>query len=227
MVRMVLEVRGLTKSLAGRPILSHISFALRAERSLVVMGSNGAGKSTLLLVLGGVLGYDGGTLARFGRIVPPEGITDGRIGYLGHRSLMYPNLTLADNLNLYARLWRVPDAARCIERAAERVGLSLWQHEPLTRYSQGMRQRAAWARLLLIEPELWLLDEPLAGLDPEGRQLVAGLLAEHLARGAAAVVTSHRWQDAPQLGHMAAVLQNGQLGDWRPVAESTPTEEPG
>lgn len=227
MDRILLEARGLSKSLSGRPILSHISFALRAGRSLVVMGSNGAGKSTLLLVLAGVLGYQGGTLARFGRTVPPDGTTDGRIGYLGHRSLMYPNLTLIENLKLYARLWRVPDAARRIERVADRVGLSLWQYEALKRYSQGMRQRAAWARLLLIDPELWLLDEPMAGLDPAGRKLAADLLAEHLARGASAVATSHRWEEALQLGHMAAVLQNGQLSHWRALVAATPSEEPG
>ncbi len=227
MDRVLVEARGLSRNLAGRPVLSSVSFSLRAGRSLVVMGANGAGKSTLLQVLGGILGYQGGVLMRFGTPACAEGIPDGRIGYLGHKSLMYPNLTLAENLQLYGRLWRIVNVAQRIDTVVRRVDLAWWQHEPLKRYSQGMRQRAAWARLLLIDAQLWLLDEPWAGLDPDGRQITAGLLRDHLARGGGAVVTTHRWEDAQRLGHMAAVLESGRLAHWRELAGTLAAEEQG
>jgi heme exporter protein A len=183
-----LECRGLVRRYGEREALSDVDFALSQGRTLVVFGPNGAGKTTLLRVLATLLRPHAGTVRVLGSSIPEEDwALRGRVGFLAHEPLLYRELTPRENLRFHARLHGVEE-----ERVAELlglVGLAPRADEPLRTLSRGMVQRAAVARAVLHEPELLLLDEPYANLDPAGIELLAPLIG--VESGRTRVVCSH------------------------------------
>jgi heme exporter protein A len=180
-----IEVDGLTRRLGEREVLSDVSFSLQAGQTLVVFGPNGAGKTTLLRVLASLLAPHAGSVTVLGSQLPAEGWSvRGRIGFLGHAPLLYSDLTLIENLRYYARLYGVGEPR--IAELLDIVGLAKRAGDPVHTFSRGMLQRAAACRALLHDPELLLLDEPRANLDPAARSAIEPLLA-----GRTRVITSH------------------------------------
>jgi heme exporter protein A len=187
-VTAAIELAGLTRRHGEREALSDVSLTLEAGQTLVVFGPNGAGKTTLLRVLATLLRPHGGDARVLGRALPGEGWSvRGRIGFLGHASLLYRDLTARENLRFHARLHGV-GAAR-VEAVLEQVGLRARADDPVHTYSRGMVQRAAVARAVLHDPELLLLDEPTANLDPHAVEVVEPLIGA--ASGRTRVITSH------------------------------------
>ena len=183
-----IELEGLTRRYGDREALSDVALSLEAGRTLVVFGPNGAGKTTLLRVLATLLRPHAGTARVLGRELPREGwAVRGRIGFLGHAPLLYRDLTARENLRFHARLHGVPFARA--DALLEQVGLDRRADDPVHTYSRGMVQRAAVARAVLHDPELLLLDEPTANLDPHAAELVEPLIG--VASGRTRVVTSH------------------------------------
>jgi len=180
-----IECSGLGRSYGERVALQDLTLSLDAGRTLVVFGPNGAGKSTLLRVLATLLRPHAGTARVLGCELPGDGwAVRGRIGYVGHDPLLYRELTGRENLRHTARLFGV-DGGR-VEERLERVGMERRADEPVRTLSRGMAQRLAICRATLHEPELLLLDEPLANLDPAAIELVSPLV-----HGQTRVVTSH------------------------------------
>jgi len=183
-----IELDGLTRRYGERVALQDVSLALPAGATLVVFGPNGAGKSTLLRVLSTLLRPHAGTARVLGRLLPGEGwAVRGRIGLLGHAPLLYRDLSGRENLAFHARLHGV-----ALERASaliDQVGLSARADDQVHTYSRGMVQRLAVCRAVLHDPELLLLDEPRANLDPAAAELVEPLIGA--ASGRTRVVTSH------------------------------------
>jgi heme exporter protein A len=180
-----IECSGLGRSYGERVALQDLTLALEEGRTLVVFGPNGAGKSTLLRVLATLLRPHAGTARVLGRELPGDGwAVRGRIGFVGHEPLLYRELTGRENLRHAARLFGV-DGGR-VEELLERVGMERRADEPVRTLSRGMAQRLAICRATLHDPELLLLDEPLAGLDPAAIELVSPLV-----HGQTRVVTSH------------------------------------
>lgn len=217
----LLEVRRLSKRLAGRWVLRDVTLELAAGEVGVIVGPNGAGKSTLLNVVAGVWQPSGGTVRRFGAA---GGEPDGRIGYLGHRSMLYPMLSGIENLTFYARLYGLPAPREAAAQALRRVGLGPFQHEPVRRYSRGMEQRAAIARAFLANPRLLLLDEPYTGLDLDAARLLDGLVRQVAAEGGGALLITHNLEEADRVGTRFGILWQGRLLAWKsrddwPVAE--------
>jgi heme exporter protein A len=177
----VIELDGVGRCYGEREALSDVSLSLRAGQTLVVMGPNGAGKTTLLRVLATLLRPDSGTARVLDRRLPDEGwAVRGRIGFLGHEPLLYRELTAHENLAFHARLHGV--AAERIDEVLAAVGLDGRAQEPLRELSRGMVQRVAIARAVLHDPELLLLDEPYANLDPAAIELVEPLIGAGSAR---------------------------------------------
>jgi heme exporter protein A len=180
-----IELADVGRAYGERIALAGVTLELEAGRTLAVFGSNGAGKTTLLRILATLLRPHRGEVRVLGRELPREGYAvRGKVGFLGHDPLLYRDLTARENLRFHARLHGVPFAR--IETLLEAVGLSNRGDEPVHTYSRGMVQRVAVCRAVLHEPELLLLDEPLAGLDPGAAAAVAPLLA-----GGTRVLISH------------------------------------
>jgi ABC-type multidrug transport system ATPase subunit len=137
---------------------------------VLVTGPNGSGKTTLLRLCAGLAAPTGGEVA-----VEAE---RGRIGFLAHEPLVYRELTALENLDLYGRLYRVPERRERIGMLLERFGLWRARNERAGSFSRGMTQRLSLCRALLHEPDLLLLDEPFNALDTEGAELLDSELAE-------------------------------------------------
>jgi heme exporter protein A len=217
----LLEVRHLSKRLGGRWVLRDVTFDLPAGEVGVILGPNGAGKSTLLKVLAGVWQPSAGTVRRFG--AAGDG-PDARIGYLGHRSMLYPMLSGLENLTFYAHLYGLPAPRDAAAQMLRRVGLGPFQHEPVRRYSRGMEQRAAIARTFLPRPLLLLLDEPYTGLDLDAVRLLDHLVVQAVAEGGGALVITHHLEEAERLGTRFGILWQGRLLAWKSRAEWPVTE---
>jgi heme exporter protein A len=183
-----LELEGLTRRYGEREALDGVSLSLRAGQTLVVLGPNGAGKTTLLRVLATLLRPHAGGVRVLGSPLPDQSwAVRGRIGLLGHEPLLYRELTVRENLRFHARLHGVGFAR--VEDLLEAVGLAARAEEPVRTLSRGMVQRVAIARAVLHDPELLLLDEPRANLDPAASELVEPLIGASSRR--TRVISSH------------------------------------
>jgi heme exporter protein A len=178
----------LSRAYGDRIALAGLTLELPRGATLSVFGANGAGKTTLLRVLATLLRPHGGEAHVLGRALPREGWSvRGRIGLVAHDPLLYRDLTARENLRFHARLHDV--APTRAEELLEAVGMKRRGDEPVRALSRGMAQRVAICRALLHEPELLLLDEPLANLDPGAAGAVAPLIGRE--RGASRVLISH------------------------------------
>jgi heme exporter protein A len=183
-----IELRDLGRRYGERHALAGVSATLEAGSTLVVFGPNGAGKSTLLRVLATLLRPHYGEARVLGEDLRSRGwAVRGRIGLLAHEPLLYRDLTGRENLRFHARLHDV--GFDRVEELLGRVGMERRADEPLHALSQGMAQRLAICRAVLHEPEVLLLDEPRAHLDPAGAELVEPLIGR--AAGRTRIVASH------------------------------------
>jgi len=166
----VIRARGLSRRFGQKRVLERLDLDLEDNGFLVVTGANGSGKTTLLRLCAGLLAPTGGDL----RVETDRG----RIGFLAHEPLVYRELTALENLDLYGRLYRIPERRERTGMLLERFGLWNVRNERAGSFSRGMLQRLALCRTLLHEPDLLLLDEPFNALDAEGTDLLAHQLEE-------------------------------------------------
>ena len=193
----MISARGLGRRFGAKRVLRDLDLEVRAGELLLVTGPNGSGKSTLLALIAGLL-------------APTEGeievdLPRGRLGYLAHEALVYKELTPLENLDLYGRLYHVPERRETIGALLERFGLWEARHQRVGSFSRGMQQRLALCRVLLHGPELLLLDEPYSGLDASARSLVDDVLAE-AAGSRTLVVASHEPEHIRPLATQALAL---------------------
>jgi ABC-type multidrug transport system ATPase subunit len=178
----VIRARGAARRFGDKRALEPVDFDLRRGGFLVVTGPNGSGKTTLLRLCTGLLIPTAGELA-----VEAD---RRRIGYVAHEPLVYRELTAVENLDLYGRLYRVPERRERVGMLLERFGLWEARNERVGDYSRGMLQRLALCRALLHEPELLILDEPANALDAQGVELLEAEL-DQLRRERTLLVASH------------------------------------
>jgi heme ABC exporter ATP-binding subunit CcmA len=166
----MIRARKLGRRFGEKRVLRGVDFDLGRGGCLVVTGPNGSGKTTLLRICAGLAIPSEGELA--------VAATRREIGYLGHEPLVYRELTALENLELYGKLYRVPERRERIGMLLERFGLWEVRHDRVASYSRGMTQRLALCRVLLHEPSLLVLDEPFTALDEGGADLLDAQLAE-------------------------------------------------
>jgi heme exporter protein A len=182
------ELDGLTRNYGERTALEGVTLTLPVGETLVVFGPNGAGKTTLLRVLATLLRPHSGRVSVLGGEFPDDAWrVRGRVGLLGHEPLLYRELTPRENLRYHARLHGASDER--VEERLRAVAMTGRAEEPVRTLSRGMVQRVAVARATLHDPELLLLDEPYANLDPAAIELVEPLIGATSER--TRVLTSH------------------------------------
>jgi heme exporter protein A len=198
-----IELTDVGRAYGERVALAGVTLTLQPGQTLAVFGANGAGKTTLLRILATLLRPHRGSVKVLGRELPKDGwAVRGKVGFLGHDPLLYRDLTARENLRFHARLHRVPLAR--IETLLEAVGLHRRADEPVHTFSRGMVQRLAVCRAVLHEPELLLLDEPLAGLDPGAAAAVRPLIA-----GGTRVLISHDVEHGLEEADLVLGLRGG------------------
>jgi heme exporter protein A len=201
-----IELRGLTRHFGERTALRDVSVRVPVGATLAVLGRNGAGKSTLLRILATLLRPHGGDLSIFGEALPKRAYAvRGKLGLLAHEPLLYNDLTGRENLRYHARLHGVGEER--VETVLAAVGMERRADDPVRLLSRGMVQRLAICRVVLHRPQLLLLDEPRANLDPGAGELVEPLIGR--ASGCTRVITSHDPQSALAEADVVLGLRDG------------------
>ena len=201
-----IELDGLERRYGERLALSGVTVSVPPGATLAVLGANGAGKTTLLRVLAGLLRPHGGSARVLGAELPRERWkVPGRVGFLGHEPLLYRELSGRENLGYHAALHQT--GAERVEEVIAAVGMESRADEPVRDLSRGMVQRLAVARAVLHDPELLLLDEPRAGLDPAAAELLEPLIGR--ASGRTRVLVSHDVEGALAESDLALGLRAG------------------
>jgi heme ABC exporter ATP-binding subunit CcmA len=188
---LVVELGDAVVMVGGFPLLSGVTLEIERATLTVVTGANGAGKTSLLRLLGGLVALTSGTGTATGVDLRTGDLRElrRRVGWLGHEGSFYDDLTVRENLVFAAKALERP--ADDIARVLERVGLSSRANTQAKRLSAGQRRRLGLAWLLLRRPEMWLLDEPYASLDDEGRTFFDQLIGDVVASGASVIVSAH------------------------------------
>ncbi len=201
----MLSATGLACIRGERPLFSGVGFALSAGEWLHVRGANGSGKTSLLRLVAGLSQPAGGDITWNGdsiKAVPGSYRAD--MLYLGHQAAVKDDLTGAENLQLAARLDGAPLGEDEACAALRRFGLNGREHLAVRHLSAGQKRRVLLARLVTRKAPLWILDEPFTALDTRAVEMLGGLVAEHVAAGGMAIVTSH--QPLPMAGGKAVQL---------------------
>jgi heme exporter protein A len=215
-------LRDLGRAYGERIALAGVTLELPRGATLAVFGANGAGKTTLLRVLATLLRPHAGDAVVLGARLPREAwAVRGRIGLLAHEPLLYRDLSVRENLRFHATLHGLDGDARASE-LLDAVGMTRRAGEPIRSLSRGMAQRVAICRAVLHEPELLLLDEPLANLDPGAAGAVAPLIGR--ASGAARVLISHDVELGLAEADLVLGLRSGRPEILAPVADVRPED---
>lgn len=209
-----LTLTEVSRNFERRRVLNKVSLQCDAGQIVALLGPNGAGKSTLLAIAATLLEPTAGSVRYGDRTARGSGgALRGRIGLLGHDLYVYPELSPAENLRFFGRLYNLADVERRVDEALERAELTLRRDDPIAGFSRGMRQRLALERALLHEPRLVLLDEPFTGLDDSATAALRTRLSGLRTAGAIVLMTTHDLETIDGLVDRAVLLQNGRLLD--------------
>jgi ABC-type multidrug transport system ATPase subunit len=208
----VVELRNVTKAFGPIRALVGVSCAFAAGTISIIQGPNGSGKSTLLTIIGTLTRATSGTVDH-GSLGQRRSSIRRMLGWAGHESLCYLDLSGRQNIELAARLYGCDPARACL-RAIERFDLGTFVQRPVRTYSRGQRQRVALARALVNEPRLLLLDEPTAGLDKSATGRLMDVVREEAANGSVVVIVTHDAAFAEAVGGHVVTLERGRrVGD--------------
>ena len=214
----MLTASHLTRTFGNRVAVEDLSFGLERGEIFALLGPNGAGKTTTLRMLAGLIGPTSGSIRVDGEEMTKDTAPRlrTRIGFLTEAPGLWDRLTVRQNLSIYARLYGLPQPERTVDEALEMFGVRDRANDQAAQLSKGLKQRVALARTLLHKPDIVLLDEPTAGLDPESardvRELVLRLRDEHRA----VLMSTHNLDEVERVADRVAVMRS------RLVALDTP-----
>jgi heme exporter protein A len=207
-----LQFSDVTRTFGRRRALNRVSFTAETGSITALLGHNGAGKSTLLSIAATLLQPTTGTV-RYGEhdAATASAALRGRIGMLGHDLYLYPELSAAENLRFFARIYSLPDVEGRVRRGLELAHLVDRGDDVVAGYSRGMRQRLALERALIHDPRLLLLDEPFTGLDEASRDALRERLRGARAAGTIVILTTHDIAAIANLTDASVTLVDGKL----------------
>ncbi len=204
------QFRDLAKHYGDVRAVDGISLAVRPGEIYALLGLNGAGKTTAIRTLLGMIRPSAGSVELFGQTVSPQAATVwSRVGFLVETPASYPELTVAENLKVVARLKRLP--ANTIEAAIAQLGLQSYARRRARDLSLGNQQRLGLAKALLGKPQLLVLDEPANGLDPAGVNEIRQLLKTLAAQGTAILLSSHILAEVARLATRIGIIHRGKM----------------
>ncbi len=208
---LVIDVQGITKRFGNRTVVNNIPMQVRRGEIYGFLGPNGSGKTTFLRMLCGLLRPDGGNGRCLGFDIRSEtGEIKKNIGYMTQRFSFYEDLTIEENLDFIARIYGVPERRAAVDKSLERLGMAERRRQLAGELSGGWKQRLALAACLIHEPQLLLLDEPTAGVDPKARRDFWEEIHLLAAGGLTALVTTH-YMDEAERCHRLAYIAYGNL----------------
>ncbi len=208
---LAIDVRGLTKAYGGRKVVNAVDIQVRRGEICGFLGPNGSGKTTTIRMLCGLLEPDAGEGRCLGYDIRRETRRIKlRVGYMTQKFGLYEDLSIEQNLDFIARVYRMPDRAANVHAALERLGLVERRKQLAGSLSGGWKQRLALASCLLHRPDLLLLDEPTAGVDPKARRDFWQEIHKLAAEGLTVLVSTH-YMDEAERCHRLAYISYGQL----------------
>ncbi len=214
----MLKIEHLVKTYpkSDRVAVDDISFELRPGEIFGFLGQNGAGKSTTIKCLTGILPFDSGTIEICGHDIVKEPIKAKMfMGYVPDNHSAYEKLTGREYVNYVADLYKVPKDLRTerMDRFAKLFRLEFAIDKQIKSYSHGMKQKICIIAALIHEPKLWVLDEPMMGLDPQSTAEIIAHMREHCAKGNTVFFSSHNLDLVKKLCHRVAIVNEGKLID--------------
>jgi ABC-2 type transport system ATP-binding protein len=211
MSEVVIEVEGLTKSFDGRVVVRDLSMQVRRGQIYGFLGPNGSGKTTTIRMLCGLLTPDSGRGTCLGYdILTQSALIKRRVGYMTQRFSLWQDLSIRENLEFVARVYGLDKPVQRVRTAIERLGLGGREEQLAGNLSGGWKQRLALGACILPEPELLLLDEPTAGVDPKARREFWTEI-HHLAAEGLTVLVSTHYMDEAERCHAIAYIAYGRL----------------
>ncbi len=215
----VIDVAGLTKRYGARTVVNDLTMQVRRGEIFGFLGPNGSGKTTSIRMMCGLLTPDGGSGKTLGHdIVREAAAIKRRVGYMTQRFGLYDDLSIRENLDFVARVYGMPKRTQLVDTAIERLGLGSRQKQLAGSLSGGWKQRMALAACMLHEPQLLLLDEPTAGVDPKARRDFWEEIHKLAADGITVLVSTH-YMDEAERCHRLGYIAYGRL-----LATGSPAE---
>jgi ABC-2 type transport system ATP-binding protein len=208
---LVIDVAGVTKIFGDKTVVNAINLQVRRGEIYGFLGPNGSGKTTFIRMLCGLLTPDAGSGTCLGYNVRTQQAEIKRhVGYMTQRFSYYEDLSIRENLDFIARIYDVPDRAAAVQQSLDRLGLANRSAQLAGQLSGGWKQRLALAACLIHGPQLLLLDEPTAGVDPKARRAFWEEIHRLAAEGLTVLITTH-YMDEAERCHRLAYLAYGKL----------------
>jgi len=210
----VIDVKGLTKVFGRKTVVDRVDLHVPRGAIYGFLGPNGSGKTTTIRMVCGLLRPDAGSGQVLGYdVVKDSAHIKARTGYMTQKFSLYDDLSIAENLSFVARLFDVKARARRVEEAIEDLGLTARATQLAGTLSGGWKQRVALAACMIHDPDLLLLDEPTAGVDPKARRDFWDQIRRYAARGVTTLVSTHYMDEAVQCDSIAYIAYGKKLID--------------
>ncbi|MES1200410.1 MAG: ABC transporter ATP-binding protein [Pseudomonadota bacterium] len=211
---LVIDVSGLTKKFGDRVVVDHLELKVPRGKIYGFLGPNGSGKTTTIRMVCGLLKPDDGQGRVLGfDVLKESGKIKERVGYMTQRFSLYEDLSIRENLEFIARLYRLDGQKQRVDEALDHLGLTERQTQIAGKLSGGWKQRMALAACMIHEPELLLLDEPTAGVDPKARRDFWDQIRRFASQGVTTLVSTHYMDEAVQCDAIAYIAYGKKLID--------------
>ena len=207
----IISVEHVYKALGKRQLLKDVTLAVRQGDIFGYLGPNGAGKTTTIRIILGLMAANSGKVTLLGQDVQVDKVRQ-KIGFVLEADGLYDNLTASENLLFYAKLYDIPQPAQRVEKILKQVGLADRTKDKVATYSKGMRQRLALARAISPNPEVLVLDELTAGVDPTGQIEIRQLMLDMINKeGKTILLSSHNLDEVQRICNRIALIHQGQI----------------